>query len=262
MELFTGLPDDYYDFYLRQWEYTSINLYISPQGHLPIDKYARPFKPGTAASIKLYLTHSIDLPSPYSNCQYTQNMNSDVVKSIRKANISYDRYNCIAFCQQQILYNVSSCYYMTYPNIFNHSLCQSYDQCMRNRDADLDDAECPILCPPECEQYEFDYDVSLSEFPSRSYSHKLIRNRSDSFKRLFKTDNITYDMVKKSVASFYFYFDELVITEIEQSPSIEFVDLISNIGGIFGLFVGLSVLSFVEIIELSISLVKILTKYM
>ena len=77
---------------------------------------------------------------------------------------------------------------------------------------------CPIICPLECQQYTYEYDVSLSDF----------------------------------------YFDDLVITEITASPSVQFVDLISNIGGFFGLFVGLSVLSFVELIELAVNITRII----
>ena len=260
MELFTGLPDDYYDFYLREWEYNSVNLYISSQGHIPMDIYGRPFKAGSAASVKLFNSHYANLPDPYSNCQYAENMNTDLVKNIRNANISYDRYNCVAFCQQILAFNASGYYYMNYPNPFGLRLCETYDECMSIEDAVIDDSVCSLMCPPECEQYTYEYDVSLSDFPSFNYAYKLINDRHDHFKRLFQTENITYDMFKKSVSSFHFYFDELVIKEITASPSVVFVDLISNIGGIFGLFVGLSVLSFVEIIELAFNITNIIIK--
>ena len=260
MELFTGLPDDYYNFYFREWEYNSVNLYISSQGHLPMDKYGRPFKAGSAASVKLYHSHYANLPDPYSNCQYSENINTDLVKNILNANISYDRYNCVAFCQQILAFNASGYYYMNYPNPFGLRLCETYDECMTNKESTIQDNICSIICPAECEQYTYEYDVSLSDFPSTNYAYKLINDRHDHFKKLFQTENITYDMFKKSVSSFHFYFDELVVNDITASPSVEFVDLISNIGGIFGLFVGLSVLSFVEIIELTFNITNIIIK--
>jgi hypothetical protein len=260
MELFNDLSDHYFNFYVVENEYTSMNFYISSNGHLAMDKYGRSFKTGTAASIELYLTHYVNLPAPYSNtpynCQYTEKMSSNIANIMRSANISYDRYNCITFCQQYLFAKNSDCYYMSYPNPFGIRPCETYEETNKNRQDYVDYSECPSLCPPECELY----DVSLSDFPSKNYAYKLINDRHDYYKRLFQTDNITYDMFAKSVSSFHFYFDELVITEITASPSVEFVDLISNIGGFFGLFIGLSVLSFVELIELAFNIAHLIIR--
>ena len=46
------------------------------------------------------------------------------------------------------------------------------------------------------------------------------------------------------------YYEELKYTYISQKPKIEFVGLISNIGGSLGLFVGISFVSFLELFEL------------
>jgi hypothetical protein len=39
-------------------------------------------------------------------------------------------------------------------------------------------------------------------------------------------------------------------TEITEKPSFPFVDLISNVGGTFGLFLGIILLSFLEVVEI------------
>ena len=58
----------------------------------------------------------------------------------------------------------------------------------------------------------------------------------------------------------YVYYDDLKYTLITQQPKTLLVDLVPNIGGILGLFVGTSFLSFVEIIELIIELIYILVE--
>ena len=45
------------------------------------------------------------------------------------------------------------------------------------------------------------------------------------------------------------YYETLSYIQIDEAPSMDFVGLLSNIGGVAGLFLGVSVLSFVEIIE-------------
>ena len=56
-------------------------------------------------------------------------------------------------------------------------------------------------------------------------------------------------MVKLNV-----YYKNIYYTSIVESPSITLVSLVSNLGGNLGLFLGLSVLSLLEIFELIISL--------
>lgn len=46
--------------------------------------------------------------------------------------------------------------------------------------------------------------------------------------------------------------------KISENPSILIYDLLPNIGGTMGLFVGISVLSFVEFVEIAIELLAIL----
>ena len=69
-------------------------------------------------------------------------------------------------------------------------------------------------------------------------------------------------MIKGSVLSLNIYFEQLSYTEISQNAKTELVDLVSNIGGLLGLFIGTSFLSFVEIIEIFIEVFVILcTKF-
>ena len=61
--------------------------------------------------------------------------------------------------------------------------------------------------------------------------------------------------------SFYACYKSLKYTEINQKPEILFIDFISNVGGIMGIFLGISFLSFIEIIELTFEAFVILLDY-
>ena len=78
---------------------------------------------------------------------------------------------------------------------------------------------CEDICPVECKH------VSYSVTPF----YKLINSRS--------------------IAAVNIYYDEFAFTEIKELPKITFDNLLANIGGVFGLFVGASWMSMVEIIE-------------
>lgn len=53
------------------------------------------------------------------------------------------------------------------------------------------------------------------------------------------------------------YFPELKYTVVSENPKTEFFSLISNIGGLLGLFIGTSFMSFVEIIEILFEIIFI-----
>ena len=59
--------------------------------------------------------------------------------------------------------------------------------------------------------------------------------------------------MSKTYFGVYVYYDQLKYTLIEQQPKLELYGLVSNIGGTFSLFLGLSIGSFLEIFEVFIN---------
>ena len=56
------------------------------------------------------------------------------------------------------------------------------------------------------------------------------------------------------------YYRSLVYTFIAEEPKMEFFDLVSNIEGVFGLFIGMNFLSLIEFIELFSNLTFVFKK--
>ena len=52
------------------------------------------------------------------------------------------------------------------------------------------------------------------------------------------------------------YYDSFKYTAIEEIIKTELIDLVANLGGIFGLLIGMSVLSFVELFDLVFVLIE------
>jgi hypothetical protein len=62
----------------------------------------------------------------------------------------------------------------------------------------------------------------------------------------------------ENITGFNVYYADSTYTTITELAKQEFLDLISNIGGNLGLFIGISFLSFAEIFELLFEIVFIL----
>jgi hypothetical protein len=60
----------------------------------------------------------------------------------------------------------------------------------------------------------------------------------------------TYEQINRHYIVLFVYYRKLEYTLISQEPKTETFDFISNIGGILGLFLGVSFLSFIEIFEI------------
>jgi acid-sensing ion channel 2 len=70
-------------------------------------------------------------------------------------------------------------------------------------------------------------------------------------KRLSHLNNsISFDDLAKSVARIQIFYDELQETIISEKIKTQSFDLVSNMGGTLGLFLGLSFLSLIEIFEI------------
>ena len=117
--------------------------------------------------------------------------------------------------------------------------------------------DCSTFCPLECDTFYFQIENSFSQFPSLNEAQTLL-NKS-SIRSLYPSGyNITYEDLKNSFTSISVYYDDLSYTAITEDAKMSQVDLVSNLGGLLGLFIGLSFLSFGEILEAFFEIVFIL----
>ena len=85
-----------------------------------------------------------------------------------------------------------------------------------------------------------------------SYTEQIALNGNISLNTKSKIDSddfSTYEELKKNYFALRIYYNELKYTLISQEPKTEMFNFISNIGGILGLFLSISFLSFIEIFE-------------
>ena len=109
--------------------------------------------------------------------------------------------------------------------------------------------ECLPFCPLECNRQEFKLSTSFLNYPHLSEVESLLQNPivKSKFENI---SNVTVNQLRESVVSIAIYYEDLSYTVVSKEPKMNFLDLISNIGGIMGIFLGISFLSFLEIIEI------------
>ena len=186
-------------------------------------------------------------PYPYSVCIDLKSFDSKFYRVILDSNMTYRQSDCLDLCLQEIIIANCNCYDLNYLKLDDSKPCLNMTQlfCTSKmyasfRNKSLDD-ECLRKCPLECDSMSFDARLSSATFPTR-YLFDALENV------LFK--NSSFDDVKKRVVELKIYYSKLSYLSLTESPKTSIIDLFSNIGGTLGLYVGVSLLSLVEIVEI------------
>jgi hypothetical protein len=190
---------------------------------------------------------------PYSECIDLAKFSSEFYKILIRSNRVYRQEDCFYLCLQKRIIQNCGCYDLNYLKIDGSSPCLDKEEhlCTVNqynlfKKSNVDDS-CSTLCPLECDSVEYNLLVSSANYPS--FSSYLV------YGKYF--ENMTFEeLQKKSIAISIFYSD-LSYIYIGESVKTLVIDLFSNIGGTLGLFVGVSMLSLIEIVEILIEVVFI-----
>jgi hypothetical protein len=94
------------------------------------------------------------------------------------------------------------------------------------------------------------------------YYVNYLQNRLNILSKILEPNQTTKYLnsnnITKNIVYINVFYDDLLTTFIQEIPAIDGDFLIGNLGGYIGLFAGLTVLSFVEILELLIELILII----
>lgn len=103
--------------------------------------------------------------------------------------------------------------------------------------------DCLKTCPEECNLIEFKVFQYFTHYPNDAYALKL-KERSPLLA------NLSVEDVKKSVILLNVNYETMMSTVTEETPAMPFPTLLGNLGGQLGLFLGMSFLSFFEVLEI------------
>jgi hypothetical protein len=196
--------------------------------------------PGFNHEIVVKRTFLSKLGLPFNNCiknvTSLDSYDSDLFRYILESNkYQYTQKDCFDYCMGSELNK-----YFNKTNKIDHWLniyktysfdgfWDFYSRFVRGENKRV----CTPLCPLECDSIKYDTSISFTKFSDNEYLALFELNGS--------VDNLI---------SIDIYYENLEYTSINQLPKMDIIDLISNIGSNLSLFIGISFLSFAEIIEI------------
>ena len=246
LELFIGAANENNRFFSIE---SGIAIFIHSQTDIPYNLQGIKISTGTSTYISLEKNTITQIPYPFSDC--TENLsdksayNSDLYHKMIDSNKTYMQTNCKFMCYQKYLGEQCGCQlyvYKYFPNMqpcltINQTNCQSEKRTYFLKNNFFAKCDCPL----ECEKTLYDYSFSFSEYPTRYYANLLMKHPS-IMSRFPNQSQISYQDLKSRIASVNIYYDELKETFITQEKKLMFHDLVSNLGGTLGLFLGLLIL--------------------
>ncbi|CAF1045883.1 unnamed protein product [Brachionus calyciflorus] len=234
---------------------------IHNQTTSPLSTDAFSVSPGVDTNIAISRQFKSSLPKPYSDCDGdTSNgnvFNSKLFKLITSKNISYNQKLCIDLCFQHLIIQECNYFYPAFPYFSQKSIKSCNDpvevKCFQSKfandfkDSSITNDICQSQCPLECNSMNYKIFYSFNDFINEKNNEDL--NNFYNFTGKYKRQ------MKKDLISLFFYYETLSYEEITEKESIDLVGLLSNLGGIAGLFLGISFLSLVEIIEIAFQII-------
>jgi hypothetical protein len=270
IEMFIGMTGENRDYF----SFTNgFNIFINNETLDSTSREGVSISPGTFTKIIVDKYSIIKQPKPYSSC--TSDLNSiDSYKSpVYKRLMSYSdrKYHftdCNFMCFQKYLGDKCQCQnsyfnFVFYPNL---SLCSRFEDliCWNNYNYlyfstnVLESCDCPL----ECEYSGYTFTNSWSEYPTLNFYEQSLINSSLIRSKFGNQTEMNYENVRKSVAKVSIFYNDLRETVITESVKISVADLVSSIGGTLGLFIGMSLLTLIEVLEIFVqSLVVILKDF-
>ncbi|XP_060588552.1 degenerin unc-8-like [Ruditapes philippinarum] len=225
--------------------------------------------PGTETNIGLKMVRISRLGKPYSNC----------VKGVDFAKLYKKKYSvsaCYHFCRIRKAMQVCKCIPVDAPDeinlnstalpVCNNSIVEE-KKCLLTIDIGFNNGNYECDCNGPCKEVVFEQTMSSRYWPTHEYMDVLMselcaKNRSKEITQLKaiceKVDNLSfedYDKYRQNFLRVIIYFEDLNYETISQEPLYESVRFLSDIGGAMGLFLGASVLSLVEVLQLLLEIV-------
>ncbi|XP_070542969.1 amiloride-sensitive sodium channel subunit gamma-like [Ptychodera flava] len=204
--------------------------------------------PGFSTSIGVRLSIIKRIGGKYSDCIKTGEMP-----------LLYEGYNysveaCFKTCYQNSLVEECLCYDTTLPNK-DRTIPACVDtpggkSCMSivAEKMQTDALKCRKNCHQPCSGRSYKEMLSMSEWPSDVYATKLYSRLSQKSRKI--TEQLSsVEESRRNLMKLSVFFSELNFESVTEKPAFGHVDLLSNLGGLMGLYIGASVISLFEFAE-------------
>ncbi|OAF69755.1 Amiloride-sensitive sodium channel subunit gamma [Intoshia linei] len=223
--------------------------------------------PGKTTNIAAKKTSIKRAGDIYSECAYTNTIN--ITRNIFEElyPVRYNTAMCFKTCYQKFVIKNCNCADQELPkygSAFNYvdvGNCRlenktEYD-CLISIKKRYEKNELACHCPSPCEETTFSSTISTSYWPNVNYKDTLIKavSKNKKIKHLLKLnkDNLVSNIMEVKV-----YYQEFNYETIVELPEYQIFQLISDLGGILGLYIGFSLLTIFEFLELMMDMLYVM----
>lgn len=214
---------------------------------------------GSSTSISIQRTFADQLPSPFNDCYESLDSYSSYYYDKTVAlGYTYKQKDCINLIEQKYFIDNCNCSSAAYPTLDGANYCKKLSDvsCIDGKFGEIysSGTEYDSKCPRECSTQSFQFTVASSYFPADAYG-AILMNQS-SLKTLItgKGLSMSTSALQKSLVMVNVFYEDMKYSYYSESEALPWLDLMSNVGGIMGLYIGISFLSFVEIVEVLMQL--------
>jgi hypothetical protein len=218
--------------------------------------------PGRTNYITVHRIFSEKLGEPYNDCLKDPNSfqkNKTLIQHLTNSDRGYSQKQCFELCFNLKYFetNECNCNFQPWDKVFVKCYARakkfsSLYNCSENFRTKFSEnsfeQKCKEYCPLECDSIEYSLSTYTLDYPNTGNISE--RDITKHFSSQFEA----YEEVQRSFYSLVIYYKDLKYTFIKEEADMVLADLISNIGGLLGIFVGYSLISFLEIIELFVAL--------
>ena len=275
LEIFAGLEEQFVNSNdqnhgLRILVYNQSNFY-------QIADYGINVAAGQAMTLTVQRVLSENMPKPYSSCDFTttEDLYSNefdlrIYNLFIAANRTYSQENCLRVCYRHLALTECKCFddiLKPFPEkTITVKYCKTeeelkcidslYEEIVLKRNPIYN---CSYFCPLECVNAYFQFGSYYANFPKAAYANILFKNKSAALNALVGRP-LTSNEFGRNLVQLNIYFEFLNYQYVSQDPTLTWMTLLSNVGGVLGLFIGMSLLSFVEIVEAFLEVILITIK--
>jgi hypothetical protein len=201
------------------------------------------------------------LESPYSNCHndWITSVRSDISNYFVSNNKTYTRKDCLDYAIQREISLECGCKSTSLGDFENDIKYCDYRQqgCEIKVFSMFDDTK-GLICSSECKSMKYNTKTMLNSYArTGDILENLKKLQNDPF---FDGLDLTRFNENSSIYHLHFYYEEQYYTEISETAKYTWINLISNLGGSLGLFLGMSLLTFFEIFEFLFKILMIIAK--
>ena len=217
---------------------------------------------GVETSVSVERVYATQLAYPYSNChvddEAERTFHSDLYDLFVKHGKQYKQTDCLELCQNRVFLDTCNCTIIDMFSVFNATNCNSNTEmtCLYKVYHDKVLApnffkeNCYPLCPLECSTTQYKTYQTSNLFDPEIYLD-VVRERTN-FLSEYDDQTLSDAAIRSGLVKVNIYYESLSYTQVQETVKINEVSLIATIGGFMGMFLGASLMTFVEIFDIMI----------